>query len=111
MDAVLKRIIVFIVAVVTTATCCGLLSGCGGARDELLRVYVPGEYMDPDVYDEFAEWYAERTGKNIEVRETTFESNESMLLKIEKSKNDYDLVCPSDYMIEQIGRASCRERV
>ncbi len=98
----LKRIIVFIVAVVTTATCCGLLSGCGGARDELLRVYVPGEYMDPDVYEEFAEWYAERTGKNIEVRETTFESNESMLLKIEKSKNDYDLVCPSDYMIERM---------
>lgn len=98
----MKRIIGIILSAALALSCLGFFAGCGTPRGELLRVYVPGEYMDPDVYEEFAEWYEQKTGKPIEVRETTFESNESMLLKIEKSKADYDLVCPSDYMIERM---------
>ncbi len=98
----MKRFISFVTASLLVFACFGMLMGCGTPRSEILRVFVPGEYMDPEVYDDFAEWYFEKTGKNIEVRETTFESNESMLLKIEKSKADYDVVCPSDYMIERM---------
>lgn len=98
----MKRTVSIVFALVLSLSCAAFFSGCGGAREELLRVYVPGEYMDPDVYEEFADWYSELTGKNITVKETTFDTNESMLLKIEKSKKDYDLVCPSDYMIQHM---------
>ena len=98
----MKKYISIILSIILLFACVGVLGGCGENRDEILRVYIPGEYMDPEVYDGFAEWYFEETGKHIEVKETTFESNESMLLKIEKSKKDYDLVCPSDYMIERM---------
>lgn len=98
----MKRIIGIILSLILSVSCICVLFGCGESREELLRVYVPGEYMDPDVYDEFADWYFEQTGKNITVKETTFDSNESMLLKIKKSKKDYDLACPSDYMIERM---------
>lgn len=100
----MKKIIACITALVLWVCCGAVLFGCGGARSELLRVYVPGEYMDPDVYEQFADWYYEKTGKTIQVKETTFDSNEAMLLKIEKSKKDYDLVCPSDYMLQHMMR-------
>lgn len=76
--------------------------GCSGDRNEILKVYVPGEYVDPETYEAFAVWYKEQTGKNIEVREITFETNEELYVKIDKSKADYDLVCPSDYMAEKL---------
>lgn len=97
----MKRLIGILCAV---ALCLSSLSlfGCGAPRSELLKLYVPGEYMDPEIYTAFEEWYREQTGKTIAVQEITFETNEELFVKIEKSKADYDLVCPSDYMAEKL---------
>ena len=100
----MKKFMCILFSLACAVSSVSFLGGCGGARSELLRVYVPGEYLDPEVYESFADWYREKTGKTICVKETTFDTNESMLLKIEKSKKDYDLVCPSDYMIQHMMR-------
>ena len=77
------------------------LTGCsssGGADEGAGQVYVYnwGEYIDEAVIDMFEE----ETG--IEVIYDMFETNEEMYPVIEAGGVTYDVVCPSDYMIQKM---------
>ena len=61
-----------------------------------LKVYNWGEYMDPQVL----ELFEKETG--ISVTYDEYETNESMHPIIAKGAADYDLICPSDYMIQKM---------
>lgn len=75
-----------------------LLGGCGSNSDEkdVVIVYNWGEYVDPDTLTMFEE----ETG--IKVIYDEFETNETMYPKIEAGAAEYDVVCPSDYMINKM---------
>ncbi len=82
-----------------------LFCACGLSakdRNNILKVYNWSDYIAEGVIDEFEQWYKEQTGEDIEVVYMTFDVNEAMLSKIEKGHEDYDLVCPSDYIIERM---------
>ena len=78
------------------------LWGCSEDRNTILKVYNWADYIDEDLLDEFEEWYLEQTGENVEIIYQTFDINETMLSKIELGHEDYDVVCPSDYIIERM---------
>ena len=80
------------------------LSGCYSRepREEILKVYNWGDYIDEKVLEDFPAWYKEQTGKHIRVIYQTFDINEIMLTKIERGHEDYDVVCPSEYIIERM---------
>jgi len=78
---------------------------CSEDRGTLLKVYNWGDYIDEDLISEFEQWYLEQTGEEVSVVYQTFDINETMLSKIEKGHEDYDIVCPSDYIIERMLRA------
>lgn len=61
-----------------------------------LYVYNWGEYIDESVIDQFEE----ETG--IKVTYDLFETNEEMYPVIEAGAVRYDVVCPSDYMIQKM---------
>ncbi len=63
---------------------------------EQVVVYNWGEYIDPEVLDMFEE----ETGINVVYEE--FETNESMFPKVQAGAVSYDVVCPSDYMIQRM---------
>ena len=65
------------------------------AADQVI-VYNWGEYIDPEVLDIFEE----ETGITVVYEE--FETNESMFPKVQAGAVSYDLVCPSDYMIQRM---------
>ena len=76
-----------------------VLSGCGMAGlkdDEVLNIYNWGEYMDPDVLKDFTA----ETG--IEVKYEEFTTNEDMYTKLRSGIGKYDIITPSDYMIERM---------
>ena len=73
-----------------------VLTGCGKEAGEKVYVYNWGEYIDYDVLDLFEE----KTG--IEVIYEEFTQNEDMYPKIESGAISYDVVCPSDYMIQKM---------
>jgi len=81
-----------------------LFSSCSDDRSSILKVYNWGDYIDEDLIPEFEEWYEEQTGEPIKVVYQTFDINETMLSKIEKGHEDFDVVCPSDYIIERMLR-------
>ena len=79
-----------------------LLCACGPDREHVLKVYNWSDYMDVTAIDEFEQWYEEQTGEPVKVILQTFDVNETMLSKIEKGQEDFDVVCPSDYIIERM---------
>lgn len=68
----------------------------GTQSEEKLLVYNWGEYMDPEVISLFEE----ETG--IEVTYEEFETNEAMYPKVLSNAIAYDVICPSDYMIQKM---------
>ena len=78
------------------------LWGCSQDRSAILQVYNWADYIDEELLGEFEEWYFEQTGQEVKIIYQTFDINESMLSKIELGHEDYDVVCPSDYIIERM---------
>ena len=93
----MKRFLFFVAAA-------ALMCACSADREHLLKVYNWSEYIEPDVVSEFETWYQEQTGESVKVIYQTFDVNETMLSKIEKGHEDFDVVCPSDYIIERMLR-------
>ena len=82
-----------------------VLLGCSDDRSSILKVYNWADYIDEELLDEFEQWYQEQTGQKVEIIYQTFDINETMLSKIELGHEDYDVVCPSDYIIERMLRS------
>lgn len=73
------------------------LAGCGKTYENgEVYVYNWGEYIDPEVIKMFEEEYS------IKVVYDEFETNEMMYPKVEANAVQYDVVCPSDYMIQKM---------
>ncbi len=88
------------------------LSSCDEPpREEILKVYNWGDYIDEELLEEFEEWYEEQTGCPVKVVYQTFDINEVMLAKIEKGEADFDVVCPSEYIIERMMRHDLLEPI
>ena len=82
-----------------TCMTAALLSGCGSANkypNGKVYVYNWGEYIDPETFDMFEK----ETG--IQVIYDEFDTNETMYPKVEAGASNYDVVCPSDYMIQKM---------
>ena len=81
-----------------------MLIGCSSSeeRNRILKVYNWADYIDEELIEEFEQWYEEQTGESISIIYQTFDINETMLSKIELGHEDYDVVCPSDYIIERM---------
>ena len=65
-------------------------------NDEKVVVYNWGEYIDPEILTMFEE----ETG--IDVIYEEFETNEILYPKVSSGAIAYDVVCPSDYMIQRM---------
>lgn len=96
----------FLFAVVLMALPCFLVSNVKAAdREHTLKVYNWADYIDMDnVLNTFPDWYYQQTGEKVEILYQTFDINESMLTEIEKGHEDYDVICPSEYIIERMLR-------
>ena len=86
------------------------LTACSEDGDDTVTLYVYnwGEYISDgsegtlDTNDMFEKWYYETYGVRVEVNYSTYSSNESMYAKLSSGSVNYDVVVPSDYMIERM---------
>ena len=95
----MKKFIALLLCGILTATA---LTGCGsssaGGENGEVIVYNWGEYIDPDLISRFQK----ETG--YKVNYMTFDSNEAMYSKVKQGGTAYDLIVPSDYMIEKMAK-------
>lgn len=89
----MKRLLL---SIAILAVAIGFMAGCGKKEGEKVYVYNWGEYIDQDTIDKF------ETETGITVIYDEFEQNEEMYPKIKSGAVQYDVVCPSDYMIQKM---------
>ena len=91
----MKNKVVLLLAIALMLTV--ILTACGESKPSL-NVYNWGEYINTDVLDIFEE----ETG--VKVVYDTFATNEDLYVKMKQGGSNYDVVFPSDYMIERMIR-------
>lgn len=72
-----------------------ILTACG-EKKETLNVYNWGDYIDKEVLREFEEEF------DVKVRYDDFATNEDLYVKVKQGGSNYDVIFPSDYMIERM---------
>jgi len=82
-----------------------LLSGCSNDDKVVLNVFNWGDYIDASVLESFTE----ETG--IKINYETYPSNEDMYLKIKSGGTQYDVIFPSDYMLEKMAKEELLEKI
>ncbi len=102
-SGILAALLLFAAAILT-------LSSCESSEGDVTTLYVYnwGEYISDgsegtdDTNAMFEEWYYETFGERVKVNYSTYSSNESMYAKLSSGSVSYDIVVPSDYMIERM---------
>mgnify|MGYP002522051048 FL=1 len=89
---------------VSAMLCTLLFAGCDALSEDdeesegedTLYIYSWGDYLDPEVITQFEE----ETGIHVVLDE--YDTNESMYPRVKEGATSYDLICPSDYMIQKM---------
>jgi len=107
----MKRVTKILALALCVAMLAGIFAACNNDDDTIvLRVYNWEDYLSPEVVKNFEDYMLAEHNQKVRVEENFFDTNETMFTKIEKGKEKYDLVCPSDYMIEKMIKAGlCAE--
>ena len=95
----MKKLFGFFLIVILMLTSCS-----DDKRAHTLKIYNWADYIEEGVLDDFKEWYKQETGEDVEIVYQLFDINEVMLAKIERGHEDFDVVCPSEYIIERMLR-------
>ncbi|MDG4986307.1 ABC transporter substrate-binding protein [Lactococcus lactis] len=100
----MKKLSYFFVGILIITASLGLITNRMKAADGVktqnnsLTIFNWGEYIDPDLISKFQK----ETG--YKVNYMTFDSNEAMYSKVKQGGTAYDLIVPSDYMIEKMAK-------
>ncbi|MBO5842671.1 MAG: spermidine/putrescine ABC transporter substrate-binding protein [Clostridia bacterium] len=101
-----SSVLSLLIALIMILPCIASLSGCDSNYDVVLNVYNWGEYISDgsfeslDVNTAFEDWYYQEYGVRVKVNYDTYDSNESLRAKLEAGSASYDVIIPSDYMID-----------
>jgi spermidine/putrescine transport system substrate-binding protein len=72
------------------------------SRKKILKIYNWADYIDEDLLTEFPVWYKEQTGEDVEIVYQVFDMVEVIYTKIAMGNEDFDLVCPTQNLIERM---------
>ena len=89
-----KRFLSVILVVVLILT---VMSACQPDDRIQLNIYNVGDYINEDVIELF-----EDENPDIKINYETYYTNEEMYVKVANKSSDYDVIFPSDYMIEKM---------
>ena len=103
---------------------CFSMTGCQGQQGQIetddaivLNVYNCADYIcesegdNLGVLEQFEEYCLNTLGKKVKVTYSTYETNEDMFNQLKAGGVQYDLVCPSEYMIEKMIKENMIEKI
>ena len=110
----MKKIFCILICLIITVFPCLAMSSCKAQNEDVITLYVYnwGEYISDgsegslDVNAAFEEWYYEnygsKNGTRVKVNYSTYSSNEDLYAKITSGTVNYDVIVPSDYMVQRL---------
>ena len=81
-----------------------VLAGCKEDQN-VLNIYSWSDNIDPEVIKDFEKEY------NVKVNYDVYSSNEELLAKLQAGEGQYDLIQPSDYMVEAMIQLGLLEKL
>jgi spermidine/putrescine transport system substrate-binding protein len=72
------------------------------SRKKVLKIYNWSDYIDEGLLTEFPKWYKEQTGEDVKIIYQVFDMPEIMYTKVAMGKEDFDLACPTQYLVEKM---------
>ena len=109
----LKTVLIAAVCAVMLVTSAGLFRPSAkafAASERTLKIANCEDYIFVDektetsLADTFADYYYETYGERIKVEYSTFSTPEDLYNNMKIDPSIYDVMCPSDYMIEKMAR-------
>ena len=103
-----KKLLLFVLCAAMLLSVCSCFTSCKKEETVVLYVYNWGEYISDgsdgslDVNAEFEKYCKEVLGIKVKVNYSTYSSNEDMYAKISSGAAKYDIIIPSDYMIDRM---------
>ena len=100
----MKKLLYFFVGILVITGLLGFttlqMSAAGGTKTtkNTLTIFNWGEYINPDLITKFEK----QTGYHVNYM--TFDSNEAMYAKVKQGGTGYDIVVPSDYMVQKMAK-------
>lgn len=97
----MRTIIILLLSIVVIS----LFNSCNDSdqsRKKILKIYNWADYIDEDLLTEFPVWYKEQTGEDVEIVYQLFDLDEVVYSKIALGREDFDLICPTQYIIERM---------
>ncbi|MFC4652412.1 PotD/PotF family extracellular solute-binding protein [Lactococcus nasutitermitis] len=100
----MKKLLYFFLGIIIITSVLGFttlkLASAGGAKtnSNSLTIFNWGEYIDPSLITKFEK----ETG--YKVNYMTFDSNEAMYEKVKQGGTAYDIIVPSDYMVQKMAK-------
>ncbi|MBP5308430.1 MAG: extracellular solute-binding protein [Clostridia bacterium] len=108
----MKKTVCLLLAALLAGACFSTLAACKKDATEYgeltLRICNWEDYISEDeetgktLVEEFEEWYENENNVDIKVEYSTFGTNEILYNNLKINPGIYDLVCPSDYMIQKM---------
>ncbi|MCK9443867.1 MAG: spermidine/putrescine ABC transporter substrate-binding protein [Tissierellaceae bacterium] len=89
----IKSIVLFVLVAVIAS----MLAGCGESKPSI-NVFNWGDYIDEGVLKEFEKEYG------VKVNYSMYATNEDLYVKLKQGGESFDVIFPSDYMIERMVR-------
>ena len=99
----MKKTIIYVLCLIILAGITTGLSACN--QQDVLRIYNWGEYIDESILRDFTK----ETG--IRISYSTYASNEEMYAKQKGGGTQYDLIIPTDYMVERMIKEDMLEKI
>ncbi len=96
----MRRFFILVMTILITFT----FIGCGNKK-LTLNVYNWGDYIDEDIIEGFEKEY------DIKVNYETYATNEDMYVKLKNGGTQYDIIFPSEYMIEKMVKDNILESI
>lgn len=104
----MKKFKIFGALALTSLLSLSLFSGCSNGKTQstgTVYFYNCGDYIDEDLLAKFED----ETGIHVEY--STYDTNEIMYQKLKSTPGSYDLVIPSDYMIQKMIKEDMLEKL
>ncbi|MCW6036474.1 spermidine/putrescine ABC transporter substrate-binding protein [Spirulina subsalsa FACHB-351] len=109
MKRLLILVLLFIIGVTFPVACAanrpGTSDGQLSRASNVLNVYNWSTYIDPDVVREFEQRF------NVRVQYDTYDSNDTLLAKIQPGNPGYDIVVPTDDYVESMANQGLLEEL
>ncbi|MQW23674.1 MULTISPECIES: ABC transporter substrate-binding protein [unclassified Lactococcus] len=107
----MKKLLYFLIGIIAITAILGFTSlkmaSKGGVKTDqnTLTIFNWGEYINPDLITAFEK----ETGYHVNYM--TFDSNEAMYAKVKQGGTAYDIVVPSDYMIQKMANEGLLQKL